>query len=278
MRKAKKQVEEYLNYCEKIRRMSPTTMAMKEDTLRRFIDNSEIKDLRKLTNEVFERWMEGELGRGISARSMNTYNSVIFAMVRYFKEKGLAIPLKISSIKRIKGEKTRRKFYTREEIEKVIIFSDLETELMIRIMFETGMRIAELTRLKVSDFEGRKVRFIGKGRKSREVYVSKETFRLLEEFICRHCVSGYLWGFRSLNGEPPTINTVRARLKKVFLEAGFSGFYPHALRHSFATDLQLKGASISEIKEMIGHESVATTERYLHGFEGRLEELFEKYR
>ena len=62
-----------------------------------------------------------------------------------------------------------------------------------------------------------------------------------------------------------------------FLRAGFEGFYPHALRHSFATNLQMKGATVSEIKEMIGHSSVATTERYLHGFDGRLKELFDRY-
>ncbi len=60
--------------------------------------------------------------------------------------------------------------------------------------------------------------------------------------------------------------------------AGFYDFYPYALRHSFATDLQVGGASVAEIKEMIGHENIAMTERYFHGFEGRLEELFDKYR
>ena len=63
-----------------------------------------------------------------------------------------------------------------------------------------------------------------------------------------------------------------------FLNAGFEGFYPHVLRHSFATNLQRRGASVAEIKEMMGHSSIATTERYLHEFEGRMEELFEKYR
>ena len=93
---------------------------------------------------------------------------------------------------------------------------------------------------------------------------------------------GDLWsvndGVLTCNGEPPTVNTVRKWLREAFAAAGFEGFYPHALRHSFATDLQIRGASVMEIKEMIGHESVATTERYLHGFDGRMRELFDKYR
>ena len=86
-----------------------------------------------------------------------------------------------------------------------------------------------------------------------------------------------MWGAHALNGEPPTVNTVRQRLCSAFEWVGFEGFYPHALRHSFATNLQSKGASVEEIKEMMGHSSIATTERYLHGFEGRMEELFDKY-
>ena len=159
--------------------------------------------------------------------------------------------------------------------------ADCETGLMIRIMFETGMRIAELTRLRIDNFDGRRVRFVGKGKKMREVYVTDATLALMSEYVMKNGVTGYLWSVcddgLTCNGEPPTINTIRTRLKQAFERAGFSGFYPHALRHSFATNLQLKGASVAEIKEMIGHSSVATTERYLHGFEGRLEELFDKY-
>ena len=214
---------------------------------------------------------------GVSCCSVNAYSAVVIAMVRFYIESGMRIPLKISMIKKLNGERTERKFYMAEEIERVLLVCDFETGLMIRLMFETGMRIAELVRLRVFDFEGRRLSFVGKGRRLREAYVSKETFDLLSEYIGKNCVKDFLWGSRTLNGEPPTVATIRKRLKKAFLEAGFEGFYPHALRHSFATKLQMRGASVEEIKEMIGHSSIATTERYLHGFEGKLEELFEKY-
>ena len=96
------------------------------------------------------------------------------------------------------------------------------------------------------------------------------------DFIKNHKIQNSLWG-KTLNGEPPTPSTIRKKLKRAFLKAGFKDFYPHALRHSFATNLQSKGASVAEIKEMMGHASIATTERYLHGFDGKLRELFEKY-
>lgn len=277
MKKIDKQIEEYLHYCEHVRRMSPVTIRTKRYVLRRFARMVELDDLRELSNEIFDSFVEMELKSGVSCCSVNAYSVVVIAMVRFYIESGMRIPLKISMIKKLNGERTERKFYMAEEIERVLLVCDFETGLMIRLMFETGMRIAELVRLRVFDFEGRRLSFVGKGRRLREAYVSKETFDLLSEYIGKNCVKDFLWGSRTLNGEPPTVATIRKRLKKAFLEAGFEGFYPHALRHSFATKLQMRGASVEEIKEMIGHSSIATTERYLHGFEGKLEELFERY-
>ena len=123
---------------------------------------------------------------------------------------------------------------------------------------------------------------MGKGRKPREVYISEATLDKVREYVGRYGVNGWLWCVCgecvSGNGEPVTVNTVRVWMRRAFKAAGFDDFYPHALRHSFATDLQLKGATVAEIKEMIGHSSIATTERYLHGFDGRMLELWEKYK
>ena len=280
MRKIFGQVEKYLEYCEKVRWMTETTMSCKRNVLRRFIKETGLMDLRDLTNKMFDQWVMHEIECGVSARSINIYNAVVVAMVKYYREVGVEVPLNLALIKRLKEGEVRRQFYTAEEIEKVIGMADLQTELLIRVMFETGMRIAEVTRLRLVNFRGRQIRFIGKGRKPREVYITVKTYDLMRKYVAEYGVDDYLWGFYECggNGEAPTVNTVRNRLKKAFYEAGFVGFYPHALRHSFATDLQLRGASVAEIKEMIGHANIATTERYLHGFDGKMKELFDKYR
>lgn len=276
MREIKKQVLNYLDYCEKVRMMTSATMNNKRNVLQRFMDVTNLDSLQSLTNEVFNKWVATLVSNKTSPSSINTYNTIVMAMVRYYREIGLKIPLKASLIGKLKEGDVRRKYYSINEIESAISYANPETELMIRIMFETGMRIAELTRLKLSDINGRRIQFIGKGRKPREVYIKTHTLYELREYINNNSLSnGYL--FATLNGEPPTTTTIRKKLKKPFKQAGFDDFYPHALRHSFATNLQLKGASVEEIKEMIGHESIATTERYLHGFEGHLEELFNKY-
>lgn len=281
MREIDCEVADYLNYCKNVRQMSAATLSAKQNVLKRFLECTQLASLAQLDNKIYNKWIAHETARGISPCSVNAYNAVILAMVRYYRGTGVMIPLNLALTAKLKENHSSRGFYSTEEITKVVELATPEIALMIKIMFETGMRIAELKNLKISDFNGRRVRFIGKGRKTREAYITPETLRDLGEYVKFYEIDNYLWavrnGAKTLNGEPPTTCTIREGLKDTFATAGFAGFYPHALRHSFATNLQMKGASVEEIKEMIGHESIATTEQYLHGFEGRLEELFDKY-
>lgn len=279
MGKIEKQVQDYLNYCAKVRLMSPATMRAKRNICKRFVEATRLRSLSELTNEAYNRWVAHEMARGISTRSLNTYNATVLAMVQYWREMGMVIPLQNALLHKLREPRTRRNFYTAKEIARVLKFAAPETRLLIQIIFETGMRIAEITYLRRRNIQGRRIEFIGKGQKPREVYLRSETAAELAVYINSHHITDYIWGARGgTNHEPPTVETMRRHLQKPFYDAGFKDFYPHALRHSFATDLQQRGASVAEIKEMLGHESIATTERYLHGFEGRLEELFDKYR
>lgn len=271
-----KQIESYLTYCQKVRRMSEVTMKAKRYALIRFVDETKLKNLHKLSNYIFDSYIAKMVQNRTSGRSINTYSAIIISFVKYHQELGMVIPFKSVLVQKQKEKKTERKFYITEEIEQVIEATDRETGLIIEIMFETGMRIAEITKLKVADFRGQRIQFIGKGRKLREVYIKRETLKKVQGFIKDCKIKNSLWG-KTLNGEPPTSSTIRKKLKEAFLKVGFEDFYPHALRHSFATNLQCKGATVAEIKEMMGHANIATTERYLHGFDGKLRELFEKY-
>lgn len=262
-------------------------MRMKRSVLARFVRVTGVSEVGEITNEVVNRWTRYLAERGARATSVNVYNSVVVGLVRYYREMGVLVPINLALVVKMKGEQEERRYYTAEEVSAVVegalAVGDEVVALQITMMFETGMRIAELVGLRMGDFggyDGRRVRFVGKGRRLREVYVTVTTREWVTRYMERHGISGdgFLWSYASMNGEPPTVNTVRLRLQRAFSRAGFSGFYPHALRHSFATDLQRRGASVVEIKEMIGHSSVATTERYLHGMDGKMRELFERYR
>lgn len=277
MKKIYQQIQDYLEYCAGVRGMSPVTLRTKAYVLNDFVSEVGLRDFKKINNRIFDKWIMAKVNSGIMPSSVNMYGSVVLAAIKYHAQFGMRLNFNYGLVTRQKGKRGERKFYTVNEIKAAIGYADAETALQIRIMFETGMRIAELAELRLKNFDGQRICFIGKGRKFREVYLKKETEEEIRDFVFKSGTNDYLWGGGTINGEPPTVNTIRNRMKRCFRAAGLEGFYPHALRHSFATNLQLNGASVAEIKEMIGHSNIATTERYLHGFDGRLEELFLKY-
>ena len=129
----------------------------------------------------------------------------------------------------------------------------------------------------MEQIEGKKIRFIGKGKKDRVVYIGNETLLRLKQYTSeRHIETGRIW----LNewGYPQSDSTLRHIMRTHFRHCGYTDFYPHALRHSFASDLQRQHATPLEIMAMLGHSNVATTQRYLDSLGGELEGLYAKYR
>ena len=271
-----RQIKKYLIYCEYTRKMSPFTLIAKRSVYNRFIAITKCRNLKHLTNSCFDRWSKYELEHGVSASTLNTYNANLLALINYYRELGLRIPFRASLVGKLKETPANRQFYTVEQLNEVMQAADDTAALMIRIAFETGMRIAELTSLRLCNFSNNQVRFISKGNKLRVAYISNITINLLSKYIKSHHIKEWLWLDPSTKEHLGT-HAVRKILKAPFLKSGYSDFYPHSLRHSFATNLQLNGATLDEIRFMIGHSSVATTERYIHGLEGQLESLFKKY-
>ena len=281
MLKIDHEIEKYLDHCKNIRQMSQNTIKNKLTILNKLAKETKISSVEELDSNNYSQWLKAELATNQKS-SVNIYNSTIVSFVRFYQNSGANIVFNLNSVPHYKTQNLARKYYTNAEIMNITRYANKTEKLIIMIMFETGMRIAEIVNLKVEDIIQSKINFIGKGNKPREVYLSPKTAESLQKYLKKYCIeSGYVWcvvdGTKTLTSEPPTVATVRKRLQKVFKTAGYEGFYPHALRHSFATKLQKQGASIEEIKEMMGHSSIATTERYLHGFDGRLEELFNKY-
>lgn len=272
------QINNYLNFCANIRQMSRMTMHAKECALRYLIMESGCVDLRELTNEMYDKFVQTELERGVSTRTVNGRTAHIVAMIRYYREMDLMIPLRLPLVFKLKELPPRRTCYTKEQINRVLrrCNSDIAW-LLIKIAFDTGMRISEITNLTVEQINGRRIHFIGKGTKEREVWLTKECADRLKEYCERRGIEeGRIW----LNdwGYPTSSDTLRRIMKDAFKKCGYDDFYPHALRHSFGSDIQRQGADVMEIKEMMGHSNVATTQRYLHSLDGQLASLFNTYK
>ena len=274
-----KQIDEYLNYCENVRRMSEQTLHGKRWICSEFLKTIKIDSLSELSNKHINEWIAEQTARGCSGRTINSRLVNLVAMLRYFQDMGISFPkLKLRLIIKCKEQPPRRVYYTREQIEQVLRYADHLEWLLIKLCFDCGLRISELRNLRLMNLNGRMVTFIGKGSKARESYMSKEAKTRLDDWIQRNRISDFIWVRTPGKNEPMSVEDIRYLMRKPFYQAGFKNFYPHALRHSFATDIQKHGASLMETKEMLGHARIETTERYVHSLEGHLEYFFDKYK
>ena len=272
-----RQISEYLDWCVNVRRMSEQTMHDKRWVVMRLMEDIRINDITELSNKQLNQWMAEMTARGCCGRTVNNRIVVVIAMIRWFQDMGYFFPnLQLRMIVKCKEKPPRRVYYTRQQIEQVLRYADHEQWLLIKLCFDCGLRISELTNLRIENLNGRMVTFVGKGSKAHESYMGEETYERLQDWIAREHIADYLWP--KPNGEHLSVDEIRHLMRQPFYAAGYTNFYPHALRHSFATDVVNNGAPLEIAKEMLGHSQLQTTERYVHSLEGHLESYFEEYK
>lgn len=179
-----------------------------------------------------------------------------------------------------------------EEIEEIISQIDLSkpegerNRAMLETLYSCGLRVSELVNLKISDlfFEEGFIRVIGKGNKERFVPINLYTIKLINIYKdqIRSKVKAQK-GFEDIlflnrRGKKLTRNMVFLILKDLVEKAGLhKKVSPHTFRHSFATHLLENGADLRAIQQMLGHESITTTEIYMHLDKRFLKSVVEKF-
>ncbi len=140
---------------------------------------------------------------------------------------------------------------------------------IMELLYASGMRVAELTALNVSqvNFQARVVRVVGKGRKERVIPLGSVAEHWLKEYLAirKPAVDGDDALFLNLRGRRLSSRSIARMLEKYLRQAKLhKPFSPHSLRHSFATHLMQNGADLRSIQELLGHSSLSTTQRYTH--------------
>jgi len=166
-----------------------------------------------------------------------------------------------------------------EEIDAIINTIDLSTpqgernRTMLETLYSCGLRVSELIDLQVSDlfFDEGFIRVIGKGNKQRFVPINIQTQKFINLYIKNNrnhinIQKGYEdTVFLNRRGKKLTRVMIFTIIKNLTKEAGIQkNISPHTFRHSFATHLLERGADLRAIQQMLGHESITTTEIYMH--------------
>lgn len=130
--------------------------------------------------------------------------------------------------------------------------------LVITLTYALGLRISELSGLRVDSFSSSWVRVMGKGKKERQLPIDASVFSMVLQFIEENNANVYLF---EVNEKRLSENSLRYLINKAFKRIGLH-VTPHQLRHSFATELLNGGARIADVSELLGHEHMATTQIY----------------
>jgi integrase/recombinase XerD len=194
----------------------------------------------------------------------------------------------------VKNPKTSKKILEILDIDEVLSFldsipvsteSDLRDRAMFEILYGCGLRVSEITDLRIGsiDFDQKLLRFIGKGDKERIVPVGNTAILFLNKYINsargkieKEKKTDYL--FLNMRGTKLSRQGFWKILKKYAVKSGIEkNLYPHIFRHSFATHLLQRGADLRTVQKLLGHSSISTTEIYTSLTKEYLKDAYFKY-
>lgn len=247
------------------------------DKLVRFVE-SEGKDIRKITYDDLQQFVAQLHDVGIHARSQARIISGIKSFYKYLLLDGYieSDPTELLELPKI-GMKLPEVLSV-QEIDRMLDSIDLSTpegqrnRAMLEVLYSCGLRVSELVGLRISDVypEEGFIRVEGKGSKQRLVPISQTALREIKNYLYYRGMMVVKKGaedilFLNRRGAPLTRVMVFYIIKQ---HAELAGIHktvsPHTFRHSFATHLLEGGANLRAIQEMLGHESITTTEIYTH--------------
>lgn len=244
-----------------------------------FNGNDDKKKIEEVNYQDFQNYLSYLNDLKINARSQSR---VISSMRSFFKFLILEKIIKENPTELLENPKIGKKlpeFLTIEEIELLVNQIDRSKKegernlAIIEVLYGCGLRVTELIELKISEiyWEDGFIRIIGKGNKERLVplgkIASKHLKIYLNEIRVHQKVKDLFVDHVFINKDGSKISRVMIFkiVKKLTEKAGIQkNISPHSLRHSFATHLVEGGADLRSVQEMLGHQSITTTEVYTH--------------
>jgi site-specific recombinase XerD len=274
------------------RRVSPQTIASYRDTFRlllQFVDRETgigptALPVASLDAEIILRFLDGlEKNRGNSVVSRNLRLTAIrsfYRMVAFRDPASTGVATHVLAIPLKRADTNVRPYLTRDEMEAILASIDRtrwrgrRDYALLLTLYNTGARVSEIAALKcnhVSIASKSYVQLHGKGRKDRIVPLWPRTAKILKEWFRELQTQPTTVAFPSIRGEPLTRFAIHLLLRKVVEQAHTAcpslkskRISPHVLRHSTAMALLQSGVDIAVIALWLGHESIETTNEYLH--------------
>ena len=274
-------VDKFLDYLSSELNRSQQTVESYRDDLKHFEkfakDLSDSFSWETVDSDMVRDWMESMMDKGNSAATVSRRLSALktfyrFALARHYVESD-----PVYSIKGPKKEKPLPQFVKESEMDELLDrqawgddYNNVRARTIIILFYETGMRLSELVNLDDKDvnFVTLEIKITGKGNKQRIVPFGDELkntlleFRRLRDASVEVKTPALVVSDKGTRMSPSKVqNIVRSNLSRV---CSLKKKSPHVLRHSFATAMLNHHVGIENLKKLLGHASISTTEIYTH--------------
>jgi len=298
-------VAEFLEYLEIEKGCSPLTIREYRHYLRRFHEwltkNSPTEKPEDINLELIRRYrlylahLRARDGLPLERVTQSYHIVALRAFLRYLLVQRDIPTLSPDKVELPKQSSRSIAFLNPDQIErllnspKIAANTGLRDRTILETLYSTGLRVSELVSLNRDqvDLERKEFGVKGKGNKLRVVFLSDTAAQWIERYLrsrqdhfkplfIRH--SGKVDAWNSGEKMRLTARSIQRIVAKYAKRAGLPiEATPHTLRHSFATDLLIGGADIRAVQEMLGHESIRTTQVYTHVTNRRLKEVHKAF-
>lgn len=282
---------DFTRYLKFEKRYSQHTLKAYEKDLQQFFTyvsgQFNIDDIPHIALFHIRSWLASLKDDGQTARSINRKISSLSSFYKYLLKQQLVEKNLVRQVHALKLPEHLPTFLKEPEVDKLLEevqfeegFKGFTDRLICDLLYQAGMRRAELQQLKEKDVEWSlgQLRILGKGNKERLVPVSPMLLETIREYIAEKKKLGHDRDHLLVleTGRPLYAGYIYRIVNKYLAENGITTLKkksPHILRHTFATHLLNNGANIQAIKELLGHSSLAATQVYTHNNIDKLKEI-----
>ncbi len=287
-------VDSFLKYISFEKRYSQHTVESYQNDLEQFhtyiTTKYSVKELSETSQLMVREWILSLIDDGVSARTVNRKIACLKSFFKFLLSRELIDFNPTLKVKSLKTQKELPDFADEDQFSVYLnsdyfedSFEGRRNQLILELLYGTGIRLAELIGLKVSDVNLAQstIKVLGKRNKERVIPVANSLKHLTQKYINEknHVFSHDQNPFLIVNksgGQAYPMMVYRIVKKHLENISSLDKKSPHTLRHTFATHLLNKGADLNAVKDLLGHSSLAATQVYTHNSLDRLKSVFDQ--
>ncbi len=286
--------EDFIKYLQFEKRYSNHTVRAYRNDLNQFFDhvqqNCDTEDIKSITHKEVRSWIAECVDHNISERTINRKISTLQSYFRYLMRMGY---IQLNPMVKVYRPKVGRRipYFVNENQMELLLSEEIfsgdffgkRDQVIIEMLYQTGIRLSELINLRDSDIDHEKhqIRILGKRSKERIIPITKALYHLITDYQKsrdeKFSRMGHDYLIVTDKGRKVYEKFVYRKVRKYLTYiTTIEKKSPHVLRHTFATHMLNRGADLNAIKELLGHANLSATQVYTHSTFEKLKKIYKQ--